>query len=219
MSKRHKLIEYTLGEEIFSAITHGLGALFGVFALVYMVVVSAIHGAPWAVVSGAIYGGTLIVLFCMSTLYHAIAHRKAKLVFRVLDHTTIFLLIAGTYTPIALITLRGALGWVIFGVEWGVAILGIILNSISIERFKVFSMIGYVVCGWMVVIAFVPLVNSMPFSGFMYLLGGGLFYTIGLLFYKLKNVRYMHSIWHMFVLVGALLQYVCVAYYVLPTTF
>ena len=215
MSKRHKLIEYTLGEEIFSAITHGLGALFGVFALVYMVVVSAIHGAPWAVVSGAIYGGTLIVLFCMSTLYHAIAHRKAKLVFRVLDHTTIFLLIAGTYTPIALITLRGALGWVIFGVEWGVAILGIILNSISIERFKVFSMIGYVVCGWMVVIAFVPLVNSMPFSGFMYLLGGGLFYTIGLLFYKLKNVRYMHSIWHLFVLAGSILHYFSVYLYVL----
>ena len=99
------------------------------------------------------------------------------------------------------------------------AILGIVLNSVSIERFKVFSMIGYVVCGWMVVIAFVPLINSMPMAGFMYLLGGGLFYTIGLLFYKLKSVRYMHSVWHLFVLIGALLQYVCVAYYVLPTTF
>ena len=219
MGKRHKIIEYTLGEEIFSAITHGLGALLGVYGLIYMVVVSAIHGSPWAVVSGAIYGSTLIILFCMSTLYHAIANKTAKLVFRVLDHTTIFLLIAGTYTPISLITLKGVLGWVIFGVEWGVAILGIVLNSISIERFKVFSMIGYVVCGWMVVIAFVPLINTMHFSGFMYLLGGGLFYTIGLLFYKLKNVRYMHSIWHLFVLIGALLQYVCVAYYVLPTTF
>ena len=219
MSKRHKLIEYTPGEEIFSAITHGLGALFGVYALVYMVVVSAIHGSPWAVVSSAIYGSTLIILFCMSTLYHAISNKKAKLVFRVLDHSTIFLLIAGTYTPIALITLRGAMGWVIFGVEWGVAILGIILNAISIERFKLFSMIGYVVCGWMGVIAFVPLINAMPFPGFMYVLGGGLFYTIGLIFYKLKNVRYMHSIWHLFVLIGALLQYLCVAYYVLPTTF
>ena len=219
MTKRHKIIEYTPGEEIFSAITHGLGALFGIYALVYMVVVSAIHGSVWAVISGAIYGGTLIILFCMSTLYHAISNKKAKLVFRVLDHSTIFLLIAGTYTPIALITLKGALGWVIFGVEWGVAILGIVLNSISIERFKVFSMIGYVVCGWMVVIAFVPLINSLAFPGFMYVLGGGLFYTIGLIFYKLKNVRYMHSVWHMFVLIGALLQYVCVAYYVLPTTF
>ncbi len=219
MSKRHKIIEYTLGEEIFSAITHGLGALFGVYALVYMVVVSAIHGSAWAVVSGTIYGSTLIVLFCMSTLYHAIANKKAKLVFRILDHCTIFLLIAGTYTPIMLITLKGALGWVIFGVEWGVAILGIVFNSVSIERFKIFSMIGYVVCGWMVAIAFVPLVNSLAFSGFMYLLGGGLFYTIGLIFYKLKNVRYMHSIWHLFVLIGALLQYLCVAKYVLPTTF
>ena len=130
MSKRHKLIEYTLGEEIFSAISHGVGALFGVYATVYMVVVSALHHSPWAVVCGAIYGATLIILFSMSTLYHAIAHKTAKLVFRILDHSTIFLLIAGTYTPIALITLKGALGWVIFGVEWGVAILGIVLNAV-----------------------------------------------------------------------------------------
>ncbi len=219
MSKRHKIIEYTLGEEIFSAITHGAGALFGVYATVYMVVVSALYGNAWAVVSSAIYGATLIILFSMSTLYHAIANKTAKLVFRILDHSTIFLLIAGTYTPIALITLKGALGWVIFGVEWGVAVLGIVLNSISIEKFKIFSMIGYIVCGWMVVIAVVPLINSMAFSGIMYLLGGGLFYTMGLLFYKMKNIRYMHSIWHLFVLIGAILQYVCVAYYVLPTTF
>ncbi len=219
MSKRHKLIEYTLGEELFSAISHGAGALFGVYATVYMVVVSALYGNAWAVVSGAIYGATLIILFSMSTLYHAIANKTAKLVFRILDHSTIFLLIAGTYTPISLITLKGALGWVIFGVEWGVAILGIVLNAISIEKFKVFSMIGYIVCGWMVVIAAVPLLNSLSFSGFMYLLGGGLFYTMGLLFYKMKSIRYMHSVWHVFVLIGAILQYVSVAYYILPTTF
>ena len=219
MSKRHKIIEYTLGEEIFSSITHGIGALFGVYATVYMVVISAIHDSPWAVVSGAIYGATLIILFSMSTLYHAISNRTAKLVFRILDHSTIFLLIAGTYTPVALITLRGPMGWVIFGVEWGVAILGIILNAISIERFKVFSMIGYIVCGWMVVIAAMPLVNNMAWSGVLYLLGGGLFYTIGLIFYKLKNIRYMHSVWHLFVLIGAVLQYITIAYQVLPSTF
>ncbi len=219
MAKRHKLIEYTLGEEIFSAISHGAGVLFGVYATVYMVVVSALHGSALAVVSGAVYGATLIILFSMSTLYHAISHKTAKLVFRVLDHSTIFLLIAGTYTPISLIALKGALGWVIFGVEWGVAILGIILNAVSIEKFKIFSMIGYIVCGWMVVIAAIPLITSMRFSGIMYLLGGGLFYTMGLIFYKLKNVRYMHSIWHLFVLMGAVLQYVSVAYYVLPVTF
>lgn len=219
MSKRHKLIEYTLGEEIFSAISHGVGAVFGVFATIYMVVISALYGNIWAVVSSAVYGATLIILFSMSTLYHAISNKTAKLVFRILDHSTIFLLIAGTYTPISLITLKGPLGWVIFGVEWGVAIVGIILNAISIEKFKVFSMIGYIVCGWMVVIAAVPLFNSMAFSGIMYMLGGGLFYTIGLVFYKLKDVRYMHSVWHLFVLIGAILQYVGVAYYVLPTTF
>ncbi len=218
MSKRHKIIEYSLGEEIFSAISHGVGALFGIFATVYMVVVSALAGSVWAVVCGAIYGGTLIILFSMSTLYHAIANRKAKLVFRVLDHSTIFLLIAGTYTPISLIALKGALGWVIFGIEWGVAILGIVFNSISIEKFKVFSMIGYVVCGWMIVIAAVPLIQSVSFAGLMYLLDGGLFYTLGLVFYKIK-VRYMHSIWHLFVLVGALLQYIAVAYQVLPLSY
>lgn len=216
---KHKLVHYTLGEEIFSAVTHGIGALFGAYATVYMTVVSAINHSPWAVVCGAVYGATLIILFAMSTLYHAIANRKAKLVFRVLDHTTIFLLIAGTYTPLSLITLRGALGWVIFGVEWGIAILGIVLNSISIEKFKAFSMIGYVVSGWMVLVAALPLYHSLNFSGLVYLVGGGLFYTIGIIFYSLKKLRYMHSIWHIFVLIGALLQYITVAYYVLPTTF
>lgn len=219
MSKRHKIIEYTLGEEIFSAISHGVGALFGIFATVYMVVTSTLNHSPLAVVCGAVYGGTLIILFTMSTLYHAISNKTAKLVFRVLDHSTIFLLIAGTYTPIALITLKGALGWVIFGVEWGVAILGIVLNSVSIEKFKVFSMIGYIVCGWMVVIAALPLYRAMNLSGILYLLGGGLFYTIGLVFYKLKSVRYMHSVWHIFVVIGAVLQYITIAYQVLPTTF
>ena len=219
MSKRHKIIEYTLGEEIFSSVSHGVGALFGIFATVYMVVVSALHHSPLAVVCGAVYGGTLIILFTMSTLYHAISNKTAKLVFRVLDHSTIFLLIAGTYTPVALITLRGALGWVIFGVEWGVAILGIVLNAISIEKFKVFSMIGYIVCGWMVVIAAYPLYQSMSLSGILYLLGGGLFYTIGLVFYRLKNIRYMHSVWHIFVVFGAILQYITIAYQVLPSTF
>ena len=219
MSVRNKLIHYSLGEEIFSSVTHGLGALFGVYAVVYMTVISALGHSPLAVVSGAIYGATLIILFTMSTLYHAISNKKAKLVFRVLDHTTIFLLIAGTYTPMALITLKGALGWVIFGVQWGIAALGITLNAISIEKFKTFSMIGYIACGWMIVIAAVPLYRAMDIRGIWWLLAGGLLYTVGIIFYKLKKIKYMHSVWHIFVLLGAMAQFVCVAYYVLPTTF
>lgn len=216
---RNKLIHYTLGEEIFSAVTHGLGALFGVAALVYMVVMSALGHAPLSVVSGAIYGATLIILFTMSTLYHAISNQTAKFVFRVLDHTTIFLLIAGTYTPIALVSLHGALGWTIFGVQWGVAALGITLNAISIEKFKVFSMIGYIVSGWMILVAALPMYRAMDIRGIWWLFLGGVLYTVGIIFYALKKIKYMHSVWHIFVLFGAVAHFFCVAFYVLPTIY
>ncbi len=216
---KHKLISYTLGEEIFSSVTHGLGALFGVFVTVFTVVRSALGGSALAVVCSAIYGASLIILFSMSTLYHAISHRGAKVVFRVLDHTTIFLLIAGTYTPYALVTLGGALGWTIFGVQWGVAILGITLNAVSIEKFKVFSMIGYVVCGWMIIIAALPMWRAMAHAGFWWLLGGGVLYTVGIIFYKLKKIRYMHAVWHIFVLLGAAAHFVSIAFYALPVVY
>ncbi len=216
---RHKLISYTTGEEIFSAITHGLGAVFGVVATVYMILLSAFGGSAMAVVCSAIYGGTLIILYTMSTLYHAITNKTAKLVFRVMDHTTIFLLIAGTYTPISLIALGGALGWTVFGLEWGIAILGIVLNSISIEKFKVFSMIGYIISGWAIVVAAVPLFQSVPLQAVIYLLGGGIFYTGGLIFYRMKHMRYMHSVWHIFVLAGSILQFIAIAAYMLPNSF
>ena len=216
---RYKLIHYTTGEEIFSAVTHGVGALFGIFATVYMILISAFGGSAPAVVYSAIYGGTLIVLYTMSTLYHAITNKTAKIVFRVMDHTTIFLLIAGTYTPIALLALKGALGWTIFGLEWGIAVLGIVLNSISIEKFKVFSMIGYIISGWAIVVAAVPLFQSVPLQAVIYLLGGGLFYTGGLIFYRMKHLRYMHSVWHIFVLMGSILQFIAIAVYILPEAF
>lgn len=215
---RHKLISYTTGEEIFSAITHGIGALFGVFATVYMVVFSAFQGGALAVVCSAVYGATLIILYTMSTLYHAITNKTAKKVFRVLDHTTIFLLIAGTYTPLSLLALGGAVGWSLFGVEWAVAIIGIVFNAISIEKFKVFSMIGYIISGWAILVAALPLYYNVALAGIFYLVGGGLFYTGGLIFYRLKQLKYMHSIWHLFVLVGSILHFICVAMYVLPAT-
>lgn len=219
MAKPHRFILYSLGEEIFSSVTHGLGALFGIFVTVFTVVRSALGHSPLAVVCSAIYGASLIILFTMSTLYHAISHPGAKKVFRVLDHTTIFLLIAGTYTPYSLVALGGALGWTIFGVQWGVAILGITLNAVSIEKFKIFSMIGYIVCGWMIVIAAYPMWKAMDHAGIWWLLGGGVFYTVGIIFYKLKKIRYMHAIWHIFVLLGAAAHFVSVTFYALPVVY
>lgn len=218
-SPRHKLIEYSLGEELFSSITHGLGSIFGVLALIYMVIISSLYGNALAIVCSAIYGSTIIILYTMSTLYHALTNKKAKIVFRVFDHSTIFLLIAGTYTPYSLISLGGILGWVIFGVVWTVAILGIVFNSISIEKFKVFSMIGYIASGWCIIVAILPMYRSLGLAGFLYLITGGIMYTVGILFYKQTHIKYMHSIWHIFVLLGSVLHFISIALYVLPKTF
>lgn len=207
---------YTLGEELFNSISHGIGFLLSVAALVLAVIQAAFHGDAWCVVSAAIYGSTLILLYCMSTLYHSITHPTAKKVFRIFDHTTIFLLIAGTYTPITLVSMRGTIGWIIFGIVWGTAVLGIVLNSISIEKFKKFSMIAYIAMGWAVVIGVKPLINSMETRGLLLLVFGGLFYTIGIIFYALKKFKFMHSIWHLFVLAGSVLQYFAVYFYILP---
>lgn len=213
MEKSKRL--YTVGEEIANSITHGIGVLLSIAACVLLIVFSAQTGSAMKVVCASVYGTCLIILFLMSTLYHAIVPEKAKRVFRVFDHTSIFILIAGSYTPIALVTLGGALGWTIFGIVWGVSILGIVLNSISIERFKKFSMISYIALGWCVVFVIKTVIEKLPMTAFMLLLAGGIAYTLGVVFYKMKKVKYMHSIWHLFVLAGAILQYFCVQLYVI----
>ena len=206
---------YTLGEEIANSVTHGVGALLAIAACVILIVTSAFTGDPYKIVSCSIYGASLIIMFAMSTLYHAITNEKAKFVFRIFDHTSIFILIAGTYTPIVLVTLRGALGWVIFGIVWTVTILGVVFNSISVERFKKFSLIAYIASGWCIVIAAVPFIRAIEPGGLLFILLGGLAYTLGIIFYKLKKVKYMHSLWHLFVLLGAILQYFCIQLYVI----
>ncbi len=204
---------YSVLEEIANAITHGLGAGLAIAGLVVLIVKG--FGDPWKVVSSVIYGVSLIILFTMSCLYHAISNVRAKKVLRVFDHSTIFILIAGTYAPFTLVTLRGWMGWTIFGVVWGVAVVGIILNAISIERFKVISMIGYVASGWCVVAAAGPMIQRMELPGLLLLLFGGVAYTAGLIFYAMKKIRYMHSIWHLFVFAGAVLHYFCILFYVI----
>ena len=217
MTKKSFLPKYTLGEDLANAISHGIGACLSVAALVLCVVQAARHGTAAGVVGASIYGATLIVLYTMSTLYHAITNQSARKVLRVFDHVSIYLLIAGTYTPITLVTIRGAMGWVIFGIVWGMAILGIVLNSVSIEKFKKFSILSYIMIGWAVVIGMRQVIENMPKNGLAFLVIGGVLYTVGIIFYALKKVKYMHSVWHLFVLAGSIMHFFCVYLYVLPT--
>lgn len=214
------LPKYTKGEEIFNMTSHILGGVLGIVALVLCVVFAAVHGNGYGVVSGAIYGVTMVILYTMSSIYHGLnPKRKAKKVFQVLDHCSIYLLIAGSYTPFALCTLREystALGWTIFGVIWFVAILGIILNSIDIKKFRVFSMICYLVMGWCIVFKINLLPELLGTAGFVLLLLGGLAYTIGAILYGLgKKHKYMHSVFHLFILLGSLLQFFTILLYVM----
>ena len=214
------LPKYTKGEEIFNMTSHIVGGALGIVALVLCVVFAAVHGNGYVVVSGAIYGVTMVILYTMSSIYHGLnPKRKAKKVFQVLDHCSIYLLIAGSYTPFALCTLREystALGWTIFGVIWFVAILGIILNSIDIKKFRVFSMICYLVMGWCIVFKINLLPELLGTAGFVLLLLGGLAYTIGAILYGLgKKHKYMHSVFHLFILLGSLLQFFTILLYVM----
>lgn len=198
---------YTLGEEIFNSVSHGAGAGLSIAGTVVLIVFAAIYSDAWAVVSVAVYGASLIILYTMSTLYHAITNVTAKKVFRIMDHNTIFFLIAGTYTPYTLVSLRGAFGWTLFGVVWGAAILGIVLTSVNLEKYRKFSLICYIAMGWVIVFAIKPMIVEIPTLSLVFLFVGGAFYTVGVVFYVLKKYKYMHSIWHLFVVGGSVFHY------------
>ncbi len=202
-----KFKRYTIGEEIFSSVTHGIGTLLAVGGTAVLIVLSAIYSDVWSVVGSAIFGASLIILYCMSTLYHSITNEKAKKFFRIMDHNTIFFLIAGTYTPITISILRGWIGWVLFGIVWGAAIIGIILNSIDLEKFRKPSVVCYIAMGWVIIFAVKPLMDAMNSTSLWLLIGGGVFYTVGVIFYAIKKVRYFHSIWHIFTLLGSVCHY------------
>ena len=173
-------------------------------------------GMLWAVVSSIVYSFSLFTLYLASTLYHACSNRTVKAVLQILDHCSIFLLIAGTYTPFTLITLRGPLGWTLFGVVWAAAIVGIVLNAIDVKKFSKVSMVCYLAMGWVVIFAIKPLVQSLPLGGVILLAAGGVLYTGGVAFYALNKIHYMHSVWHLFVLGGSICQYLSIALYVIP---
>lgn len=208
---------YSLAEELMNSISHGVGTLLAVAALVVGVVMAVIYSDAWGVVSMAVYGATLVILYSMSTIYHGLRPNKGKWVLRVLDHCSVFLLIAGTYTPLTLVSLHGTVGWILFGVVWGAAVLGIVLNAVSLSRFKVFSMICYIAMGWAVIFAFKPLLDVMQTTGVVLLLAGGVAYTVGAVLYGLgRRMKYMHSVFHFFVLAGSILHYFCILFYVIP---
>ena len=217
---KYKLPTYTKGEEIFNMVTHIIGASFAVAALVLCVVFAAKHHNVYGVISGAIYGATMIILYIMSSIYHGLSpNLEAKRVFRIIDHCTIFLFIAGSYMPFALCTIREyntTLGWSIFGLSFGFSILGIILNIIDIEKFKIFSMICYLALGWCGIFTIPILYNSLRIFGIALLASGGVVYSIGAIFYKLgKTKKYMHSIFHIFIIIASILQFLCIVLYVM----
>lgn len=216
MSGTDSIKQYTFGEEIANSITHGIGVLFSIAGLAVLSAFSSLFGNVWHIVSCSIYGSTLILLYTASTLYHSISHPRVKQILRVIDHSAIFLLIAGTYTPFTLVTLQGTWGWSLFGTVWGIALIGIIIQFTRLRRYMMLSLSLYLLMGWTIVVAIKPLYSSLPSGGLLLVVAGGLSYTIGVIFYLLKRMPYSHAIWHLFVLTGSVLHFFSVLFYVIP---
>ena len=211
---------YTKGEEIFNMVSHIVGGAMGIAAIVLCSVFGALRGNVYGVVSGVIFGVTMLILYTMSSIYHGLSPKtKAKKVFQIIDHCSIFILIAGTYTPMALCTLREQNvfeGWLIFGVIWGLAVIGITLNSIDLKKYKFFSMICYLVMGWCIVTRTSVVINELGMGAFAMLLGGGIAYTVGAVFYAVgKKKKWMHSIFHIFCVIGSVLHFLLILLYVI----
>lgn len=202
-------------EEIANAITHGIGALLSVAALVLLIVYSSLQGTPWHIVSFTIYGITMLLLYVSSTLVHSFPKGKVKDLFEIFDHSSIYLFIAGTYTPFLLVVLHGTLGWVLFGVIWGIALFGVVFKAFFTKKFVVLSTVFYVLMGWLIVFAWQPLTDVMPYNGIVLLVIGGVLYTIGSIFYVWRGFRFHHAIWHLFVLAGSITHFFAIFIYVL----
>lgn len=213
--REQKSALYTVGEEIFNSVSHGVGALLSIAALTLLIVFAVFRSDGYGLASAIVFGVSLILLYSMSTVYHIIQNETAKKVLRVFDHCSIFILIAGTYTPYLLMCMRNAPGWTMFGLIWGVTVLGIVLNAVNLERFRRFSLVCYICMGWAIVFTIKPIIQNIALPGVVLLIAGGVVYTIGVIFYVLKRYRYMHSIWHLFVLGGSVCHYLSVLLYVL----
>ena len=211
---------YSLGEEIANSVTHGVAAIFSVVGLILMVTLAALRSqSAVAVTAVAIFGVSMIVLYTASTLYHAITNRKAKKILQVFDPSSIYLLIAGSYTPFCLIALQGTLGWTLCIAEWVLAAVGILLQPILMKRGNFINCLIYLAMGWLVLLVIKPLVAALPAGGLWLLVAGGLAYSVGVFFYVMNRIPFNHAIWHVFVFAGTLLQFLSVFFYVLPASF
>ncbi|MEH7376548.1 PAQR family membrane homeostasis protein TrhA [Neobacillus drentensis] len=203
-------------EELANSITHGVGALLSISALVILIVYASLYGTVWHVVSFTIFGVTMFILYMSSTLLHSFPEGKAKDIFEIFDHSSIYFFIAGTYTPFLLIVIKGTLGWSLFGIVWGLAIAGTVFKCFFVKKYLFSSTALYVVMGWLIVFAWKPLVNNLSLEGMTYLAIGGALYTLGAIFYVWRGFKYHHAVWHLFVLAASVAHFFCVLFYVLP---
>ncbi|MBO5105657.1 MAG: hemolysin III family protein [Clostridia bacterium] len=215
MKKEKVLRLQTLGEEIGNAVSHGAGALLGVFGTMILIFRGMAMNSLAAVLSGILYGGSLTILYTVSCLYHSLKRNRAKKVFRILDHCSIFLLISGTYAPISVLLIGGKTGWMLITVNTLCAVIGIVLNAINMEKWEKLSLLLYVIMGWMCLFTVKPLIQSTPNGVLWLLVSGGIAYTFGIIFYKADDKKYMHFVWHLFVLVGSVLHF----FYVLKSCY
>ena len=206
----------SIKEEIANSITHGIGMVLAIGALAILVTFAGIYGNPWHVISVSVYGFTLILLYTASTLYHSIQTPRTKSILQILDHSAIYMLIAGTYTPFTLVNLRGPWGWSLFAVVWCLAFIGTAIQFGQTERWRVVSLISYVVMGWAILVAIKPLISTVASGGLILLLLGGLAYSFGILFYRWKSLIFHHAVWHIFVLTGSILHFFAILFFVIP---
>ena len=206
----------SLGEEIANSISHGVGALLAIAGTVVMIVTACITSDSMGIVSAALYGFFTILLYLFSTLYHSITNTRAKKVFQIFDHCSIFLMILGSYIPLCLCLIRGFVGWALFSITAVLSVVGIVFNSIDLKKWHRLSMILYVIMGWSAVFVFGEVLAKVPLKGIILLVGGGISYTLGIIFFNKDKIEYMHYVWHLFVLMGTILQYFFILFYVIP---
>lgn len=207
---------FTIEEEIANAITHGIGALLSIAALVILIVTSSIYGTAWHVVSVTLFGSTMVLMYFSSTLLHSFPAGKIKDLFEIFDHSSIYFFIAGSYTPFLFLVIKGWLGWTIFGIVWGLAIAGTIFKAFFVKKFVLYSTLLYVIMGWLIAFAWQPLFENLPRNGLLLLVLGGILYTVGSVFYVWRGFKYHHAIWHLFVIAGSTMHFFCVLFYLVP---
>jgi hemolysin III len=208
---------YSPIEEKINIISHAIGFILSIVALVLLVRHATLHGDVWHIVSFSIFGASLIILYAASTFYHSAKKSEIRNRLKIIDHASIYVLIAGTYTPFTLVTLNGTIGWVIFGTSWGLALTGIILKLFFTGKYNLISTIMYVLMGWVIIFAIKPLINNLPLEGLLWLFAGGISYTIGAALYSIKKIKLNHAVFHMFVLIGSFCHFMSVFFYVLPS--